>query len=254
MTATVFIALPAFGQTNNSQTTVSLLALVQQLTLRGIASSFVAWSFPDIVDLRNLFLTIWYDRHDASHLLMVDADMQFEPELVLDMLAADKLLVGCLYPKKRLPISWVGSALTPEQLPDANGLLELEGIGCGVMLIRRDAIEAMLNKGIAPIEYELGDTSMGDVIRQYGGNRVIQAFDRVKDGKRTLSEDFSFCWRHRAAGGKVYAVTRHVLTHIGMHQYAARYSDLYERKTPVSVRTQDQGQSVERQARSSSAA
>lgn len=228
MPASIFIAMPAFGQQNCSQTTVSLFALGQKLTERGIPSSIVAWSFPDIVDLRNLFLTVWYDcLPSASRLLFVDADMQFEPDLVFDMLAADKPLVGCLYPKKRLPVSWVGSALTPEAHPDENGLLELKGIGCGVMLIRRDCIDEMIRTGNVEIENDLGETAIGDIIRARGGTRVIQAFDKVQDGRRRLSEDLSFCHRYRQSGGRVYAVTRHLLCHIGPHQYAARYSDNY---------------------------
>jgi len=94
-------------------------------------------SFPDIVDLRNVFTSIWFDGLKASHLLFVDADMQFEPELVFDMLVADKPLIGAIYPRKKYPLSWVGSPIDPPAEPDG-GLLELESMGCGVMMIRRD--------------------------------------------------------------------------------------------------------------------
>lgn len=230
MTDTVFIALPAFGQQNCSQTTASLIALTKELTLRGMFNGFASWSLPDIADLRDLFLTVWYDGTDASHLLLTDADMQFEPELVRDMLLADKPLVGALYPKKRLPIEWVGSALTPEAEPDGN-LLELEGVGGGVMLIRRDCVTAMMEKGVATVSDGLGDSSIEKFLKGRGGKRLISAFQKIQlEPKRRLSEDFSFCHRYRQAGGKVYAVTNHVLCHIGMYQYAAKYSDMLDNK------------------------
>ncbi|QPF87016.1 hypothetical protein IC762_12250 [Bradyrhizobium genosp. L] len=223
----LFIALPAFGQQCNSQTTASLVALVEQLARRDISIGFSAISFPDIADLRNVLTTVFHDCLDATHMLMVDADMQFEPALVLDMLDADKPLVGCIYPKKRVPISWVGSALNPPAEPEGN-LLELEGIGCGVTLIRRDCIENMIASGNVEIE----DDPIGvaaDMVKAHGATRMIRAFDLVRDGNRRLSEDFSFCCRHRKSGGKVWAVINHTLVHLGLYQYAGRYDQLYNR-------------------------
>lgn len=186
---------------------------------------FSALSFPDIAELRNVFLSVWYQKLDASHILFVDADMQFEPELVADMLAADKPLVGCVYPKKRLPLSYVGSALDEQPEPEGN-LLELEGVGCGVMLIRRDCIDRMIEADVVEIEDNpLGVA--GELIGAHGLNRIIRAFDLVKDGKRRLSEDFSFTWRHRKAGGKVWAVINHTIAHLGIYQFAGNYSQLY---------------------------
>ena len=224
----LFIAVPAFGHQINSQTAVSLVALTQQLTLAGIPTSISALSFPDLVDLRNVFLSTFYDGLDATHMLFVDADMQFEPNLVQDMLNADKPLVGCLYRTKRLPGAWVGSALTPAPDPE-NGLLELEGIGCGVMLIRRDCVSNMIETGYAEVQTDLRGTAMKGLLDPHGVKRIIRGFDKVvtEDG-RHLSEDYSFCHRHRKAGGKVYAAINHSVTHLGVMPFVGRYSDIYK--------------------------
>lgn len=224
----VLIAVPAFGHQNSSETTKSLIALTQHLTMKGWFGGYMTHSFPDIVDLRNVFLSIFMDGTDASHLLFVDADMSFQPELVLDMLEADKPLIGALYPKKRLPISWVGSSLVPPAMPE-NGLIELEGLGCGVMLIRRDCIANMIEAGKVEIQTELlGRTALIDLLEPYGVKRIIKAFDKIvtEDG-RHLSEDFSMCKRHRDAGGKVYAAINHYVIHYGIYPFTGRYSDLY---------------------------
>jgi hypothetical protein len=226
VTDKIFIALPAFGQQVNSQTTASIVALTKELAERQMFGGFSSISFPDIADLRNVFLSVWYDTMDASHILMVDADMQFEPALVRDMILADKPLVGCIYPKKRLPIGWVGSALTPPAEPEGN-LLELEGIGFGVTLIRRDCIDSMISSGTVEVEDEPTGVA-AEMVQAHGGKRMIHAFDLIRDGKRRLSEDFSFCKRHRDSGGKVYAVINQVLTHLGLYQFSSRYSDMYK--------------------------
>jgi hypothetical protein len=57
--------------------------------------------------------------------------------------------------------------------------------------------------------------------------RVIRAFDFLTvDGMR-LSEDFSFChrWREKC-GGEIWANISHEITHVGIRQFRARYSDV----------------------------
>jgi len=219
----LFIASPCYALQMNAQTAASLVALTKVLTECGIPVSFTAQSQPDIVDLRNAIATIWYECLDATHLLFVDADMQFEPDLVLDMLAADKPLIGAIYPKKRLPIEWVGSALTPPAEPEGN-LLEVEGLGCGVMLIRRDCIDLIISSGNVEIDNDPKGV-VGGLVRSMGATRALHLFDRINDDGRRLSEDLSFCKRVRDSGGKVYAIINHTVTHLGLFQYTARYSD-----------------------------
>lgn len=236
----VFIAVPAFGHQINSQTTASLIAITKELCARNMFGGFAALSFPDIVDLRNVFTSIWYDGIKASHMLFVDADMQFEPDLVLDMLLADKPLIGAIYPRKRMPLSWVGSPINPPAEPEGN-LLELESLGCGVMLIRRDCIENMIEKGTCEVDSELIGTSLTGLLEPHGVKRLIKAFDKVTtedERKYKLSEDYSCCYRHRKAGGKVFAIINHTLTHLGLHSFSAKYSDMYVQNDAL-VRAKD---------------
>lgn len=229
MTEKIFIACPAFGHQINSQTTASLIALTRELSERGMFGGFAAMSFPDIVDLRNVFTSVWFDGINASHMLFVDADMQFEPDLIRDMILADVPLIGAIYPRKRVPLSWVGSPIDPPAEP-RDGLLELEALGCGVMLIRRDCIENMIERGVCEVKTELGGSSLKGLLEPHGVKRIIRAFDKLTtedEKKYELSEDYSFCYRHRKAGGKVWAAINHQLTHLGVYQFSAKYSDMY---------------------------
>lgn len=232
MSDKVFICLPAFGQVNTSFTTGSLVALTRHLAERGQFYGFAQKSFPDIADLRAIFLTTWLDGTDASHLLFVDADMQFEPELVLDMLAFDKPLVGTLYPKRTLPLSWVGSALEGEQIVES-GFLKVEGIGFGVTLIRRDCVEAIIDKGLCRVDGIMSSNVAARSLREMGFKRMIRAFDEISLPRRDLSEDFSFCHRHREAGGEVWAAIHHKVTHVGSYGFSGRYADSRERTLEI---------------------
>jgi hypothetical protein len=220
----VLICLPAFGQVNSSFTTASISALTRFLADRGWYGGLAQKSFPDICDLRAVFLTIFFDQTDATHLLFIDHDMQFEPQLVLDMIEFEQPLVGCLYPKRTLPIKWVGSALEGEQIV-CNGFLKVEGIGFGVTLISRACVQNLIDTGNTEIDEDLEASVIGQSVREQGGKRLIRAFEKIHLPGRRLSEDFSFCYRHRQAGGEVWAAIHHKITHIGDYGFTGRYAD-----------------------------
>lgn len=233
----VFIAVPAFGYSINSETTASLIATTKELAIRDMFGGFASMSFPDIVDLRNVFLSIWYYGMTASHLLFIDADMGWEPDLIGDMILADKPLIGAIYPRKKYPLSWVGSPIDPPAEPEGN-LLELESLGCGVMLIRRDCIENMIEKGQCEVDTDLEGTSLRGMLAPHGVTRLIRAFDKLTtddERKFKLSEDYSMCFRHRKAGGRVYAQINHKVTHLGVHAFPGKYSDMYATKESTNL-------------------
>ena len=59
-------------------------------------------SYAYITDARNYLLTRWYDKTDSTFLLFVDADMGFEPQLIFDMIAFDKPVIGVIYTKRQI--------------------------------------------------------------------------------------------------------------------------------------------------------
>lgn len=222
----IFIAVPAFGLSNTTETTMALMQLAQALGRVGIGYYFAVQTFPDVGELRNMLLTLWYDRlTDAAHMLMVDADMGFEAQLVLDMLALDEPLVGCLYPKKTYPLSLVGRPLPGTTASLRGGFMEMEGIGFGVTLIRRDCVTTMLDRSQAISDQRLATHTAGPMLKEWGVTRIIRAFDPVETDSGRLSEDISFCVRHRACGGRVWAAINHRITHVGPHGYAMRPAD-----------------------------
>ena len=91
------------------------------------------------------------------------------------------------------------------------------------LLIERSCIAALLKR--AP---QLSDeTGKGRTPLTRDLPRLIRAFDPLvrEDGAR-LSEDFAFCHRWRTlCGGEVWASVAHQITHVGLHHFAARYSD-----------------------------
>lgn len=221
----IFISLPAYGQQVISATVSSLMALGRALENEGMNGGFGTLSYPDIVEIRNIFLTIWYDKINTSHMLFVDADMGFPPELVLDMIRFNRPLVGALCPKKKLPIEFAGRAKQGDAKV-VDGFMEVTGIGGAVMLISREVVTAILQK-----HPELSDTvtvknhAARAILEGQGINRLIRAFDPVTVNGEKFSEDLSFCLRWAECGGDVWANIMHPVTHVGLYEYQGRYYD-----------------------------
>jgi FkbM family methyltransferase len=222
--ASVLIAVPTYKNQLTATTFLTTHALTNLLRSKGMNAGVTAISSPDIEWVRNFFLSYWYDKQPQySHLLMIDDDMGFMPDVVVDMLLFDEPVVGALYPKKVYPVQWAVSGLAD---PETRGpFLEVEGLGCGCFLIRRDAITTMIEK--MP---ELVDSRVNAVGHEFmqkeGVTRLIRAFNCIEDPvKGRVSEDISFGRRWRECGGKVWAATHHKMVHVGPHEYANTYAE-----------------------------
>lgn len=228
--AKIFIALPAFGRQNFTPTTSSLMGLARALLRDGHDFYFSTLSNSTIDELRNAMTTVWYDAvPDSEWMAQVDADMDFEPELITDMLKFGKPLMGCLYPKKTYPLDFVGRGVKgPARVID--GFMEMAGIGFGVTMIHRSCITMMLESGQARSDEKIDRHTAGDILKGYGSKRIIRAFDPLEDETGRLSDDMSFCRRYRNSGGEVWAATHHRITHVGQHGYTGRYADRWDKQ------------------------
>ncbi len=219
----VFTCVPAYGQVILSPTVSSILATQRALDQAGMNGGFGTLSYPDIVEIRNIFLTIWFDKIQTSHMLFIDADMSFSPDLIMDMIKLNKPLVGALCPKKKLPIEFAGRAKQGDARI-VNGFMEVNGIGGAVMLISREVVTAMLAKWPElSDEVTVKNHAAKDILESQGCKRMIKAFDKVQIDGETFSEDLSFCHRWRACGGDVWANITHDVSHIGLHEFRGNY-------------------------------
>jgi len=228
MSHRIYCAVPGFGQIVSATTFLTTHALGQALAAKGIGFGISTLSFPDIAELRNMFLTIWADRlTDCTHILFVDSDMGFPPELVLDMLMHDEPIVGSVYPQRQLPTTWAGSG-TGEPMAERRGdFMRVEGVGMGCCLIRRDAIPPMLARFPELIDLRLHLHPAEQIMRNAGASRILRLFDKIDiPGRGIVSEDLSFCIRHNMCGGQVWAAIGHKLSHVGPFDYGHRYADL----------------------------
>jgi len=236
MATKIFMAIPAFGQMITATTFLTTHHLQQVLSSKGIGGGISTLSFPDIAELRSMYLTIFHDTLDASHLLFIDADMGFHPDLVMDMLLLNEPVVGTIYRQRKEPVSWAGSGNGQPTAERRGNFMEVEGVGMGCTLIRRDAVQIMLEKMPEIVDTRLSLHPAGETLRAAGATRLIRAFEKLDIPDRGIvSEDLSFCMRWGQCGGKVWASIGHRISHVGQHDFSGRYLDQFEQSAPQSI-------------------
>jgi hypothetical protein len=231
MATNITVCLPAYGHQLSIATFNTTTMLMQMFMAKGIRGSMAAFSYPDVAEARNILLTGWYDGlPESTHCLFIDSDMGFAPEVVLDMLMFNEPMVGALYTRKVIPVQWAASGLGDDFAERRGDFMKVAGLGMGCFLIRRDAIDIMLQK--FP---DLSDTRMKfHSAKEMIPNRIIRAFDGFDNpddataGK--MSEDLAFCCRWRMCGGDVWASIGHTIEHVGLYSYKANYLQIIGQK------------------------
>lgn len=229
----LMIWIPAYGGSIITETTMSLIQLSQTLMSHNIGCKFGTLSFPDCVEVRNIFASIFYDKTPmATHCLMIDSDMAWDPQLILDMLDSEHPFVGIIPTKKRLPLEFVGRAL-PDDPEPVNGFMRVDGCGAGILMFAREVLSEMLLKMPQIVDqYPIDRHPASELILAQGLTRLIRPFDPIVNMEiGRLSEDLSFSnrWIY-GCGGEVWANIHHAVGHIGRHEYKASYEEFLAAK------------------------
>ncbi len=245
MPVRVLIAVPSFRGTVMIHTLQSLIHTVGLFGELGIQVEFINIDSAEITIARNTMATYAWRKETITHLLFVDDDMTFEPDAVIDLLRHNQPLIGCIYPKRVVSMERIweagkaglslnealteGSEFVTPRLPSSGqlevreGVIEVEGLGMGVTLIRREVLTTLVDQG----KVERRRLQSGGEMDAFGNTFVWGFFDAVEapDGSYLLSEDLSFCHRWREIGGKVYGTVDRKIGHIGSFIFAGRYLD-----------------------------
>jgi len=204
---------------------------------------------------RNTLVSFFMENKDATHLFFIDADIEFNPEDILRMVAYDKPIVVGAYPKKA--INWdsiLGAARADglqetaetieghssnyvvnfDFLKDEKGnntpqvqiednLVKLKDAGTGFMCINRDVIQKMFDKH--PEYKYVNDINVDNKFEPF----MYALFDTVIDpeSRRYLSEDYMFCRTWQNMGGTVYLDPRTALNHVGHYTFRGNIRKLF---------------------------
>ena len=146
-----------------------------------------------------------------THMLMSDADIGWHPDDALRLLMTKLDFVGGAGPKKHYPLRFCIYSKDESGRPmlgefsDATQTLEVTGIGTGFLMISKAAGERM-QQAYPELIFDPGE-----------GQTEYGLFDPLIENRRRFSDDFAFCRRWRAIGGKVHVMPSIRLKHVGSH-------------------------------------
>ena len=244
----IFIATPMFGGSANYMFMISLINLLTKLGQAGIPSMFEIAANESLITKARNILVEGFLKSQATHMLFLDADLGFDADDVLRMIQADKDLIGGQYAKKKINWDVVKRVIqgVPDIPPphvnaviaestfrpigdtmsfDINQPVEVESIATGMMLIRREVFETMIEKLGNEINIISGGSETMDpktMTRITDAHRRAYAFFDVSidPGTRAYtSEDFTFCKRWRQCGGQVFLAPWTRTVHVGTYEY-----------------------------------
>lgn len=238
--ANVFIATPMYGGMCAGYYTQSLIGLIGTFSGCGIesATSFI-FNESLITRARNM-LTHKFLEGDFTHLMFIDADIQFHPSQVPMMIEADVPVICGIYPKKE--INWPavhqaamegveakdlhkhsGSLVvnlvgySGEAVVRADKPAEIWNGGTGFMLIKREVFEQLADKVPTyrnDVVDSLGNLTFGFDIKEYFVTSIEPGTNRL------LSEDYHFCRLCRENDIKIYAAPWVNLGHMGSYLFS----------------------------------
>jgi hypothetical protein len=151
---------------------------------------------------------------DCDDMVFIDADMGWNPNAVVRLIASDKEIVAAIG-RKRVDLDdpkdlagWCVRLLPgPDLVHDHDmGMIEVEAVGTGMMKISRSALEQI--RDARP------DLQRPDYTRFFWFNE--------QDG----GEDYEFCRLARSLGLSIWVDPLIELTHVGDKEYTGKFADL----------------------------
>ena len=207
------IGIPCYGGMVSEPTMTSFLRFVllaQQAGLNWSLDTMVNESL--ITRGRNNLMAKMMSNDKATHFMFIDADIRFQPESILQMIACDKEVIAGLYPKKALPVNYVIN-LKPETKIQGD-IFTVDTAGTGFLIFKRSVYEQLI--AAHPDSKYVDDVGLG---KQYEP-MMYSIFDcKIDERGHYLSEDWLFCRRWQALGGEIWAHSKVLLNHIGHYEF-----------------------------------
>lgn len=247
----IFVATPVHSECSIHYTQ-ALLKFQQQCMLNGIMISFSLLKSSLVTQGRNLCVGNFLKNKDNyTHLLFIDSDIDFKFNTIMKLLKLDKEVIAVPYPMKHIHWDQIWDKIQKGKIKNVNelmraghtfpvkldnleskeltildGVLEVSHAPTGCMLIKRQVFDKMIEA------YPNDKIEQATIINGVPVNNEYNYnfFDTIHDPetKKYYGEDFGFCKKWTAIGGKCYCYISDDITHVGEYQYNGKLIDNLE--------------------------
>jgi hypothetical protein len=231
----IYIGTPCFGGLVTTGYMTSIIKLMRYGEAHGFEITLNLLGRDSLVTRsRNTLVSHFLTAEASTHFMFIDADIAFEPELIHRMLVFGEDVVGGMYPVKAL--RWDPVAAIREREPLETATLQYVGKFCegeelerrgpfatgvycatGFMLMKRCVVERLV-EAYPEAAYAVDHVYVPGKAEKASYYALFECMiDPVT--KEYLSEDFAFCRKWRALGGKIWLDVEGALTHTGPHDF-----------------------------------
>lgn len=252
----IFIATPCYGGQIGEPYFRSMMRLAILCNKYDIKYTISTLANESLVTRgRNTLVSFFMENPDATHLFFIDADIEFNPEDLLRMVAYDKPVVVGAYPKKAINWDSIISAARNSDLAETaqtleghssnyvvnfdfvkdeagnrtpqvqivDNLVRLKDAGTGFMCIKKEVIQQLFDAH--PEMKYVNDINVDKKFEPH----MYALFDTMidPDSRRYLSEDYTFCRLWQNQGGEVYLDPRTALNHVGHYTFRGNIRKLF---------------------------
>jgi hypothetical protein len=244
----IFVATPVHSECSIHYTQ-ALLKFQKLCMINNIMVSFSLLKSSLVTQGRNLCVANFLkDPANPTHLLFIDSDIDFKFDTIMKMLKFDREVIATPYPMKHIhwdqiwdrvqkgkiknidELKRAGHAFPikldnqkGKEIPVVDGVIEVSHAPTGCMLIKKQVFDKMI-KAYPNDKIEQATIVNGlAVIDEYNYN----FFDTIHDPetKKYYGEDFGFCKKWTAIGGKCYCYVSDDITHVGEYAYNGKLMD-----------------------------
>ena len=243
----LFVATPAYGGWLCEDYFHSMLELQTFCNQEQISFRIQTLGMESLVTrARNTLVANFLDDEDATHLLFVDADIGFKPQIVKRMLDFDHDVVCAPYPMKlinwsaipqlvkddldykTLSLPYVLNFKDKDNIEVKQGFANVLDAATGFLLIKKEALLKMV-KDYPELHYNTDQILNG---KEYDSKNTYLFFDTMKDDDgRYLSEDYAFSRRWQKIGGTIWADLSSELIHYGQYKFQGQPWKHFDKKT-----------------------
>ncbi len=234
----IYIGIPCYGNSMTITTFNSLHRLSKYFFKEKIDFDIFTIGQESLIPRARNFLAskMLENKSNYTHLLFIDADIGFQIENILRLINFDKDIVCGTYPIKQFQWNKLLKKLSetknineeflknnslkfavdfedPTNIKTINGFAKVRHGATGLMLIKRQVLEKLINE-YPDIEYksEHDESTMYDFFQ----TGIID----VNKIQRYISEDWYFCHLWTKLGGEVWADLASPITHFGNHEFS----------------------------------
>lgn len=243
----IFFATPCYGGMITDQYFLSMFKLSQMLMQYGIKFRITTLRNESLVTrARNILTAMFLEDKSMTHLMFIDADIEFEADSFMRMLAMDKDIIAGAYPKKNInwnqvsaaaqagetDLSYYGAdyAINLKVDPETSkvrthmGAIEVLDASTGFYLVKREVIEEMIEKN--PDLWYKNDSGIDPRFNPY----CYALWDTMidPDSKRYLSEDYAFGRLCQRMGKEIWIDPNTKLNHVGTYTFKGNVRNIFK--------------------------